>query len=107
MTRISSLTTLILSTISLTNCGPGLLAPGPPLPGLGPGLEWITLLIVVIGAAMVLRRSNPVQFWRKNGRESSKAYEILRERYAKGEVSREDYLRAVNDLDLHDRVHGA
>lgn len=90
---------ILLLTLSLANCGPGLLAPGPP-PGLGPGSEWIALLFMAVALGVWLTRSNWSKFFRAHDTRTSQADEILRERYAKGEISRDEYVRTASDLNL-------
>jgi hypothetical protein len=98
--------TIVLLMLTVANCGPGLLAPGPPLPGLGPGFEWITLFAIIAAAGAWLSRSKLAAFFPRYHKSRSQAFEILRERYAKGEISREEYLRIANDLDRHENVPG-
>ena len=98
--------TIVLLTLTVANCGPGLLAPGPPLPGLGLGFEWIAFFAIVVAAGAWLSPSKFAAFFQTYDRSRSQAFEILRERYAKGEISREEYLRIANDLDRHENVPG-
>jgi hypothetical protein len=98
--------TIVLLTLTVANCGPGLLAPGPPLPGLGPGFEWIALFAIIVAAGAWLSRSKFAALLQTYDKRRSQAFEILRERYAKGEISREEYLRIANDLDRHENVPG-
>jgi hypothetical protein len=106
MKRTLTYVTIVLLTLIIANCGPGLLAPGPPLPGLGPGFEWIALLAIVVAAGAWLSRSKFAAFFATQEKRRSQSFQILRERYAKGEVSREEYLRIANDLDRHENVPG-
>jgi hypothetical protein len=106
MRRTLTYLTIVLLTLTVANCGPGLLAPGPPLPGLGPGIEWIALFAIIVAAGAWLGRSRFAAFFRTHDKRWSQAFEILRERYAKGEISREEYLRIANDLDRHENVAG-
>ena len=96
--------TIVLLTLTVANCGPGLLAPGPPFPGLGPGFEWIVLFAIIVAAGAWLSRSKIAAFFPTQDKRRSQAFEILRERYAKGEISREECLRIANDLDRHENV---
>jgi Short C-terminal domain len=98
--------TILLLTLTVVNCGPGLLAPGPPLPDLGPGFVWIALFAIIIAAGAWLSRSKFAALFQTYDKRRSQAFEILRERYAKGEISREEYLRIANDLDRHENVPG-
>jgi putative membrane protein len=106
MKRTLTYLTIVSLTLTVANCGPGLLAPGPPLPGLGPGFEWIALFAIVVAAGAWLSRSRFAAFFQTHDKRRSQAFEILRERYAKGEISREEYLRIANDLDRHENVPG-
>lgn len=99
MKRTLNYLAVLMLTLSLANCGPGLLAPGPP-PGLGPGAEWFALLLVAVASGVWLTRSNWSKFFRADHTRVSQAHEILRERYAKGEISREEYVRTASDLNL-------
>jgi hypothetical protein len=99
MKRTLTYVAVLVLTLSLANCGPGLLAPGPPL-GFGPGTEWIALLFVAVALGVWMTRSNWSDFFRAHHTRVSQAYEILRERYAKGEISREEYVRMASDLNL-------
>lgn len=99
MKRTLTYVAILLLTLSLANCAPGLLAPGPP-PVFGPGSEWIALLLVAIAVGGWLTRSNWSDFFRAHHTRTSQAHEILRERYAKGEISREEYVRTASDLNL-------
>jgi len=106
MRRTLTQVTLVLLTLTVVNCGPGLLAPGPPLPGSGPSLEWIVFFAIMVVAGAWLSRSKFAAFFPIKDNRRSQAFEILRERYAKGEISREEYLRIANDLDRHENVPG-
>jgi hypothetical protein len=105
MKRTLTYLTIVSLTLTVANCGPGLLAPGPPLPGFGPGFEWIALLAIIVAAAW-LSRSKFAALLQTHDKRRAQAFEILRERYAKGEISREEYLRIANDLDRHENVPG-
>jgi hypothetical protein len=106
MRRTLTYVTIVLLTLTVANCGPGLLAPGPPLPGLGPEFEWVVLFAIIVAAGAWLGRSKFAAFFQTYDKRRSQAFEILRERYAKGEISREEYLRIANDLDQHENVPG-
>lgn len=96
---------MLLLTTLLAGCvaGPAGL---PPLP-LGPGLEWVGFLLVAIAGVFWLTRNDVSQFWHRGlGNSSSRAWDVLRERYAKGEISREEYLRVAADLEVNEHAHG-
>ena len=104
MRRTFSYTMLFLIT-SLAGCAAG--PPAPPLLPIGPGLEWVAFLLVAIGAVVWLTRNGLSQYWPRGSRtSSSRAYDLLRERYAKGEISREEYLRVASDLEAHEHPRG-
>lgn len=64
--------------------------------GWGPmwGFGWIFPLLIVIGLVWLLIRLARGT----HGPRSDRAREILRERYAKGELSKEDFDRMTKDL---------
>jgi hypothetical protein len=84
--------------------GCALAPPGLP-PPLDPGLEWAGLLLVAIGALVWLTRHGVSHFWRRNSDSNSRAWDFLRERYAKGDISREEYLRVASDLEAGEQRH--
>ena len=88
--------------ILLAGCAPA--PPGLP-PLLAPGLEWVGLLLVAIGGLFWLSRNGVSQFWRRNSDSNSRAWDFLRERYAKGDISREEYLRVASDLEADEQRH--
>ena len=106
MRRTLTYVTIVLLTLTVANCGPGLLAPGLPLPGLGPGFDWIALFVIIVAAGAWISRSEFAAFFQAYDKRRSQAFEILRERYAKGEISRGEYLRIANDLDRHENIPG-
>jgi len=102
--RTLSYPVLFLTTL-LTGCATS--PPGPPLLPVGPDPEWAAFLLVAIVAVIWLTRNSVSQFWRRDsGNSSSRAYDVLRERYAKGEISREEYLRVASDLEAHEHPRG-
>jgi hypothetical protein len=82
-------------------------ASSPPglLPPLDPGLEWTGLLLVAIVVLVWLTRHGVSQFWRRNSDSNSRAWDFLRERYAKGDISREEYQRVASDLEADEQRH--
>jgi putative membrane protein len=68
---------------------------GHPLFWIGPvimGLFWIAVIVAIVFAVRYF-----VQQGRKSGREES-SLEILKKRYAKGEISKEEYEEKRRDL---------
>lgn len=88
--------------VLVTGCAPA--PPGLP-PPFAPGLEWAGLLLVAIGALVWLSRNGVSQFWHRNSHCDSDAWDYLRERYAKGDISREEYLRVASDLEANEQRH--
>ena len=80
-------------------------APGLPTAfGLGPWLDQLVpvLLIVVLGflawkygPASLKKRDTTIS----SDREVSRAHSILRQRYARGEITRDQYLQMLDDLE--------
>ncbi len=74
---------------------------GPPL-GLGPGLDQVVFWgLILIGAVLLWPRAQ--RFIRKNASGSrptvaSAGIQVAAERYAKGEINRDEYLKMVDDL---------
>ena len=76
----------------------------PMMWGGGYGIEhgifsflWVILLIVFIVAAIRWVRGKPVGHW-KHFRGESSALEILKERYAKGEINKAEFEEKKKDL---------
>ncbi len=97
----------ILVPVVCAGCAAGPL--GPP-PGLGPGFDQLVglFVLVVIGLVYLLfsRSESP---WLRLHRDHSRrgaAEIILRERYAKGEIGRDEYLEKLNDLEKNDPGKG-
>jgi putative membrane protein len=75
--------------------GPGMMGWGMMRYGWGPSiLLWLVLIGVIAFGAYLLFNGSKVKAAPPQGR----AIEILNERYAKGEISREDYLRMKEEL---------
>jgi hypothetical protein len=101
------LTLISLSLAFLTGCIAG--PPGPPpLPGLGPDTGWVFFFAITVGIVVWLARTPLSEYWhRRKGANNVRSYKILQERYAKGEISRDEYLRIASDLDAHEHPRGA
>ncbi len=116
------LSTVILVALMLwvASCAP---APAPPPHGnpeaallrgvlLGPtGILFLLLVLILIAVialtAWILRREiRPAAGYRGN-RQLSRAEEIARERYARGEISREEYWQLIKDLEDSQRARPA
>lgn len=81
----------------------GFLGPGPLLPGLGPAFDQVVTLAVVVVLALVggpwlLRAFRNAETSAKVSSRISGAENILRERYARGEVDRTQFLLMLEDL---------
>lgn len=57
---------------------------------------FLSLLIVFVIGLLIIFRTAPVRGGREG--QGKRAIDLLDERYAKGDISREDYLRAKNDI---------
>ena len=101
-----SYTILLLIALLTAGCAAGPLGP-PPLP-LGPDLEWAAFAVAALAGVFWLTREAHSRYWlRGSGRGNPQAYDILQERYAKGEISREEYLRMASDLGAYQHPPGA
>ena len=79
-----------------------------PFQGMGPwmgwgmlvhGILWLFLLaLAIIGAIALLRSVFGARSTGFRGRNRSRGLDILEERYARGEIQREEYLRMKGDL---------
>ncbi len=90
----------------IMGCAMGGGPPGPPLLGPNPLLDTLrflspflnlVLILLIIGGGIYFFSANRF-FGRKIGKYSAK--DIARMRYANGEISREEYLRIVKDLEI-------
>jgi uncharacterized membrane protein len=92
---------IVASTLLVLGAGCAAGPIGPPL-GLGPGLDQAVFWGLILIAALVLwpcaRR-----FFEKSAsaapeRSSDAGMQIAAERYAKGEINRDEYLKMIDDL---------
>lgn len=71
-----------------------------------PGFDWTSILFVVVITAMLVWgfRSGVGKHFRSGRKRSSSrsALDIAKERYARGEISRDEFLDIANDLYLTD-----
>ena len=96
---------IVLATVLLVVEVISLFGPGPLVPGLGPVFDQLpsillggTLLLLVIPLLRrAVRGSLPVEI-QSTTRAAAEPQQILRERYARGELSRDEFLRMQNDL---------
>lgn len=78
--------------------GPGMMGYGGGYGMLFGGLLWILILIGIIAAIMFLVRSLFSGRSVNTGNDGKTALEALGERYARGEIGREEYLEKKHDL---------
>lgn len=64
---------------------------GGPMPGLGM-LWWLLVVVVVVLAVRLVNRGD------RRGREADSAETLLRERYARGEIDKDEFLARMHDL---------
>ena len=79
-----------------------------PFQGMGPGMGWgmlahgvfwlFLLALAIIGAIAIARSVFGARNTGKRGGNRSPGLDILEERYARGEIQREEYLRMRSDL---------
>ena len=67
--------------------------------GMGFGfIFWLIILAVIIAGALWFVRSRPLADSQKSLEQRSPALEVLEERYARGEIDREEYLQKKRDI---------
>ena len=80
----------------------GLFGPGPLIPGLGPMFDQLPAILfgcsLLLCVAWLVRKSMPRSTSNSAVEGGTKAEEILRERYARGEVNRDEFHRIAEDL---------
>ena len=85
--------------VGLIGCAPG---PLDPTFGLGPGLDQLVFWGILLILGLVLRPRAQRFLMRKsagsNGGSLNASTQIAAERYAKGELDREGYLKILDDL---------
>jgi putative membrane protein len=60
---------------------------------------WLLALVLLAGAAIWFMRSSPsIGLGRRGATASSSGLDLLEQRYARGEVNREEYLQKKGDL---------
>lgn len=63
------------------------------------GIFWFLALLLLVAALMgVFRRHGAFSGWYDRGRGTSAGLAILEERYARGEINREEYLQKKKDI---------
>jgi uncharacterized membrane protein len=91
----------LVSGVTLLAFVGGLFGPGPLVPGLGPGFDQLGVVIaltVFAAAGLWLFKSRRPGFWGGSRPTDRSAEEILRERYARGELDRTQFLFMLDDL---------
>lgn len=66
---------------------------------MGFGLIWVVLLVAVVAYLMGWRPENVNLGGPRDGRSEKAPLEILRERYARGEITKEEFERMRADLE--------
>jgi uncharacterized membrane protein len=94
---------LLVAGIALIAVGGGVFGPGPLVPGLGPAFDQIGIVIALIVLAVatipwVIRTMRKSGHRRDSTPTDRAAEEILRERYAQGELDRAQFLFMLDDL---------
>ena len=63
------------------------------------GIFWLLILFLIAAAAMgMFRRHGAMSDWHERGDRRSTGLAILEERYARGEINREEYLQKKQDI---------
>lgn len=96
--RVTALLALVLF---LSACAA---VPGPPIPfGLGPGLDQVVPMLFLVAVALIVWKYFPTV--RRKLRETSRnsgnldqPESTIRQRYAHGDITREQYLQMLDDL---------
>jgi uncharacterized membrane protein len=93
---------LIVASLYVLILGTGCAGPlGPPL-GLGPGLDQLVFLGAIFIAGLILWPRVQRHFRKSSGMSGtnrlSGSMETVAERYAKGEINRDEYLKMIDDL---------
>jgi uncharacterized membrane protein len=99
MRSAGSVVTLFSTLMLAEGCAPG--PPGLPL-GFGPGLDQVVFWAGILVALLLLLPHAEGWMRKRRASDSATAFsssrQIVAERYAKGEISREEYLRILDDL---------
>jgi uncharacterized membrane protein len=80
----------------------GIFEPGPLVPGLGPFFDQLVIFAVLALLALIVKPQWLLLFWKKepsdrNESKTSAAEQILRERYARGELDRNQFIVMLED----------
>jgi|SRR5579862_3976538 len=81
----------------------GAFGPGPLVPGLGPLFDQIVtvavlVLLALVAAPLLIRTFHKAESSARFGSRTQTPEEILRERYARGEVDRTQFILMLDDL---------
>jgi uncharacterized membrane protein len=91
----------LVSGITLLAFVAGLSGPGPLVPGLGPGFDQLGVVIALVAFASAgfwLFKTRKPNISGDSRSADRSAEEILRERYARGELDRTQFLFMLDDL---------
>lgn len=96
-----TLAVIVTSSLLVTTIGCAIGPLGPPL-GLGPGLDQLVFLGLIFIAILFLWPRTQ-RYFRKNSENSRSNHlkagmETVAERYARGEINRDEYLKMLDDL---------
>jgi Short C-terminal domain len=102
MKNYSTLAFIFFSVLLSTACAA---APGPPTAfGLGPWLDQLVPVLLIPVLAFLAWKYGPALLKKtditiSSDREVGRAHSILRQRYARGEITRDQYLQMLDDLE--------
>jgi uncharacterized membrane protein len=103
MKMSASKLSIVILGLLLVVCCIGLLGPGPLVPGLGPlfdqfGILAIMAVFAIASVPWFVRRFRSAKPSDNGPSPTSVAADILRERYARGELNRAQFLSMLDDV---------